>query len=777
MKRSKPKFSQLCLTFLSLFCLGTSCMAMQEVPPPDSNTQKTVPPVVTPVQAEPVRASNMLLPIQNTPTVLPSEQKTRNTVIEKKESPKRTTAVLRIVSKEDGKIIPKAKGIIRLIPQTPDKPKRSPLSPLLPLPVESSLKKAAHSDTSLMLQPLMDLPKTKPAAPLTVRRALDIPQHVLYPTEETPSKIVKRKPQKGISKESPRRVGRNEISPQRDIIILKSAAAKPEVVQAETVQPEVVQAETVQPEVVQVETVQPEIVQAETVQPEIVQAETVQPESAPAKIDTDPIVAEAAEKMVMSPAVRTAKLTAAPPKPVNQIQTDSAPSAVSAAGIPYYAPATQDNEPPKNAEFPRGKELDEVLSQQLPLKNSLNHQTASQNKLEGSALLTSSSSSGYAPPRPLQRQSQEVTEQSQSIVESDPSIAPAEVAPGTSDYFIDENAAFNNVVDGCGKPACVGCYGGNETAMAEQMGCCGSMLCARRYVMVDALYMARNNGGVAGSDFFSVDTDYNYGWRVTIGRRRDAAEGTEFSYWGSNNLKGFSQMTANPNDSLNANFLPGFPVSNESISAFSNVFDPVLSKVTQQTQSLKTNFQSAELSRTKWAWDVFKSFAGIRYLYLGDEYNLTSQSITTVPPTFVVLNNTGTFDLETSNNLLGAHIGSEYFYDVGYRLSFSLVSQAGGFVNFANTKTRLINNGINVLDNEQNKTSLAGTIDLGLQSHFQLTPKSRLRFGYNALWMWGVYTAEDNFPSVIRPTTGTNPDTNNNAVLLQGLNFGMEFYR
>ena len=64
MKRNIQRILVHCSTILFVACLAMPCMAVQDVPLPDSNTQKTEPPVVTPVQAEPVRASNMLLPIE-----------------------------------------------------------------------------------------------------------------------------------------------------------------------------------------------------------------------------------------------------------------------------------------------------------------------------------------------------------------------------------------------------------------------------------------------------------------------------------------------------------------------------------------------------------------------------------------------------------------------------------------------------------------------------------------------------------------------------------------
>ena len=467
--------------------------------------------------------------------------------------------------------------------------------------------------------------------------------------------------------------------------------------------------------------------------------------------------------------VQTADAKTAPPNTTVASEPAAKVGAVSAAGIPFYPTGTENNEPPQNLEFPRGKELDEVLSQNIEHGNPMPSRSTRRPGFQDSANLISSSNDSWILNKSLQDEQNPTKE---SVVETDPSIAPQEVGPGTGDYFLDENAAFNNATNGCGNPSCIGCFGGDETAIAKQMDCCGSMLCARRYYIFDALYMTRDNGGVAGSNFFSVSTDSNYGARVTIGRRRDAAEGTEISYWGVRTLTGSQERT----DSLNrlrATFTPGGGFTEITPETF-NFY-----AAGWQAQQMSTEFQSFEYNRTKWAWDVFKSFYGIRYIYFDDDYLLASQRA------FPGNTTVGVFTLDSSNNLFGPQIGTEYFYDVGYRVSFSLLTKIGVHVNFSELNTSLKNIDYSAappaetffLNQRADKTKVAGTFELGFQTHYQVAPQSRLRFGYNALWLWGVITAEDNYPVTLTPFTGTDPKTNHSAVLLQGINFGLEFYR
>ena len=568
---------------------------------------------------------------------------------------------------------------------------------------------------------------------------------------------------------------------------VQPAVAPKEVVQADAVQPAVVQNEVVQVEMIQPVVAQNEAAQAETVRPAVVQPQVVQPagvqfnvaDRGPTRLEMKPANSPAnhsPEKPQHVPTVDipTAKVeTAKVETPVSKTTAPSEPVAsaggVSAAGIPFYPAKTDEPTPPQNPEFPRGKELDQVLSQNVGNGNPMPGSSSGRSGFQGPANLISSSNDSWILNKGLQ---DEQNPNRESVVETDPSIAPQQASPGTGDYFLDENATFNNALKGCGNPDCIGCFGGDEAAIAKQMDYCGSMLCARRYYIFDTLSMTRDNGGVAGSNFFSVGTDSNYGMRVTLGHRRDAAEGTEISYWGVRTLNGSQERT----DSLNrlrATFTPGGGFTEFTPETF-NFY-----AADWQAQQMSTEFQSFEYNRTKWAWDVFKSFYGIRYIYFDDDYLLASRR------GFPGNTSVGVFTLDSSNNLFGPQIGTEYFYDVGYRVSFSLLTKVGVHVNFSELNTSLKNIDYSAappaetffLNQRADKTKVAGTLELGFQTHYQVAPQSRFRFGYNALWLWGVITAEDNYPATLTPFTGTDPKTNRSAVLLQGINFGLEFYR
>ncbi len=851
-------------------------MAVQDVPLPDSNTQKTEPPVVTPVQAEPVRASNMLLPINGQKTtakliVTQPKQATSNPPADGPQNPPTNPTTSRATISQlpsdrqaqvtNVKILPisprpkgvsadqqppsKSVGRLTLLPMIPvnDKPSSSanvrktaadleiPLHVLYPNRTSPTVQQDKTSDRQpIVLQSKTVRPKTSGTGQLQIIKNEVEPAQKLHaepaqsmtlqpivlqsktdqPTKQTPvvpNQVVQAEPvqpvvvpNKVVQAEpvQPAVVQNNAVQaePVQPVVVpnkvvqaepVQPAVAPKEVVQADAVQPAVVQNEVVQVEMIQPVVAQNEATQAETVRPAVVQPQVVQPagvqfnvaDRGPTRLEMKPANSPAnhsPEKPQHVPTVDipTAKVeTAKVETPVSKTTAPSEPVAsaggVSAAGIPFYPAKTDEPTPPQNPEFPRGKELDQVLSQNVGNGNPMPGSSSGRSGFQGPANLISSSNDSWILNKGLQ---DEQNPNRESVVETDPSIAPQQASPGTGDYFLDENATFNNALKGCGNPDCIGCFGGDEAAIAKQMDYCGSMLCARRYYIFDTLSMTRDNGGVAGSNFFSVGTDSNYGMRVTLGHRRDAAEGTEISYWGVRTLNGSQERT----DSLNrlrATFTPGGGFTEFTPETF-NFY-----AADWQAQQMSTEFQSFEYNRTKWAWDVFKSFYGIRYIYFDDDYLLASRR------GFPGNTSVGVFTLDSSNNLFGPQIGTEYFYDVGYRVSFSLLTKVGVHVNFSELNTSLKNIDYSAappaetffLNQRADKTKVAGTLELGFQTHYQVAPQSRFRFGYNALWLWGVITAEDNYPATLTPFTGTDPKTNRSAVLLQGINFGLEFYR
>lgn len=310
---------------------------------------------------------------------------------------------------------------------------------------------------------------------------------------------------------------------------------------------------------------------------------------------------------------------------------------------------------------------------------------------------------------------------------------------------------------GCQSCGSGGCF--DSGTVAARFGNCGSVSSARKYFIFDAIYLDRYDGTIAISNFGGLNNFENnlFGARVTIGRRQDAANGDELSYFGSANLSESASHT-DPLGRITVGFPSTGPFAVET-TAFRNA--------TEQSQSKSTMFQSLEYNRNDWGWDVVRTFVGLRYIYIQDEYQISSRNLA---------NETGDFELSTRNNLLGGHLGYELFYDVGYRLSWSTIGKFGVYANPNRVKTRLNNAGAQFLDLKDTNTAFSGTIELGLNGHYKLGKRSRLRFGYNAFWLGEVASTADNIPVTINPTTGSDT-SDSDDMFFHGLSLGLEIFR
>jgi hypothetical protein len=246
-------------------------------------------------------------------------------------------------------------------------------------------------------------------------------------------------------------------------------------------------------------------------------------------------------------------------------------------------------------------------------------------------------------------------------------------------------------------------------------------------------------------------------------------QGREISYFGTSNIEA-TQTVTDDRLRLNALFTAGGGLVGGDLSSFFGA--------ETHTQFKDSTLHSIESNRVRWGWDVLKSFVGWRYIYFADDYSLTSTA-----PRRDVFNNpipgtseTGQFRIDTNNHLIGGHIGAELFYDIGYRFSISGVSKFGVFANLNKVDFFLENDGFEIIDSEDNSATLSTSYELQLMAHYQLRQTSRLRFGYNAMFLGDVATVSDNFSGFVSPFTGFGA-TDSDDAFFQGVSFGLEIYR
>jgi hypothetical protein len=369
----------------------------------------------------------------------------------------------------------------------------------------------------------------------------------------------------------------------------------------------------------------------------------------------------------------------------------------------------------------------------------------------------------------------------------DGSASPMSV--GTS--YIDQNMVDAQACQGCGDYGCSGCevelpglqgLGGRLRPTGEIRGRlrhriahvlpnlggdiyhfgfdqCGYISEANHYAQVDALYWTRGDGGVIGTNFGGpTDYPYTWGWRTTLGWREDAIRSYEMTYFGFTPFESTTRQLS-PAGAIDARFLPSGGFGATQTSSFYNAVDT--------SQTLTTQFHSFEFARARFGWDVVKSSMGLRYMWFEDEYRLD---------TINNVGDVGIFRLNANNHLIGPDMGLELLYDVGRRISFSGRAKAGAYLDIYRHQTNLVNNGVQYIGNENNATSVAASLELGANAYLRLGQNVRLRGGYDALWLYNVLSVSDNYPGLVTPVTGFDPDDSSNASL-HGASFGIEFYR
>ncbi len=347
------------------------------------------------------------------------------------------------------------------------------------------------------------------------------------------------------------------------------------------------------------------------------------------------------------------------------------------------------------------------------------------------------------------------------------STVPSNGLPGTNNFF-DSSVPGAPVSSGCASCGNSNCYDPNT--VQAQNGCCGSVANAGYYLFAEAIFWTRADGEVQLSNFFGL-SDFNFvgGGRFTLGFRDNATEGRELTYFGTGDLDE-AETVNNAAGALQPLFDidPSLTIPTGFINAVTH------------TQTKETQLHSLEYNRIRWGWDLLKTFIGLRYIYFDDSYS------------FFGTNLAGTnalFTMDSVNNLFGAHTGFELFYDVGYRTSASFTGKFGGYVNSANYDTNLFNFGTQILNQEEDDASIASTMEFNFMSHFQVSPRSRFRLGYDIFLGWGLFTVQNNIPRDtfargfstgdvdLSPFTGTNLNTNNEPVFFHGPSVGFEIFR
>jgi hypothetical protein len=313
---------------------------------------------------------------------------------------------------------------------------------------------------------------------------------------------------------------------------------------------------------------------------------------------------------------------------------------------------------------------------------------------------------------------------------------------------------------GCGG-TCGGSYNACGSCGTNCGGSCSFTLnpCAPcipyYYASFEALAMERDGDErlSASPDFRMSDFDYVPGGRVTIGAVPNCVDGFEVTYTGNFEWDRFGLAT-DFGGGVRTFLAPGTPLTGADLSAFNNAIF--------QNQSFTARYWSVEANRTIMGWDIAKLLIGGRYLQYDEAYTYVSQNAT----------EGGFLGSAVDNRMYGLQAGMDLLYPISRHGYTDIRTRIGGFVNSAESNFLLTNAGVLQIAANDDKTGIAGMIELDAGIRYQVGPALSIRAGFEVWYLTGVGTISKGFKNAVFPTDNRHPL--NDDVLITGLSTGAE---
>ncbi len=188
--------------------------------------------------------------------------------------------------------------------------------------------------------------------------------------------------------------------------------------------------------------------------------------------------------------------------------------------------------------------------------------------------------------------------------------------------------------------------------------------------------------------------------------------------------------------------------------------------MTASAQTFRAEYWSVEASKTLVGWDIAKLLYGLRYIDYDERFSYVSQNAT----------QNGSLRSSVDNRMLGVQLGLDLLYPISKHAYTDFRGRLGGFVNFAESDVRFVNNGavVSLVSNFDDKNNLAGVIDLGGGLRYQLGQMLSVRAGVELWYMTHVASANDQLSYVVSPTTTGRSLRNKSEVLFTGISLGAE---
>ena len=287
----------------------------------------------------------------------------------------------------------------------------------------------------------------------------------------------------------------------------------------------------------------------------------------------------------------------------------------------------------------------------------------------------------------------------------------------------------------------------------------GTISGASDYLFTEFLYMARDGGDFTAS-YAPQQESYGFepGARITFGRRLDSIEGREIGFTVMETMTSHTSV-ASPTDSLFTWIQPGSGYNASNLSSFNDA--------NYHHSFSKSHYYSGEYNRVNWNWDVMSTFIGLRYTGMDELYALHSVGSS---------GGLGAYRLRARNHMVGPQAGGTLHYDIGRKLSFSVAAKIAAYANFYQTDTEFANNTVRLMDVKDSRADLAWGTELACFAHYSLTPRARIKGGYE-LWFYdGIATSEGQATGFVSPFSGSVA-RNGDEALFYGLSLGLEIFR
>lgn len=265
--------------------------------------------------------------------------------------------------------------------------------------------------------------------------------------------------------------------------------------------------------------------------------------------------------------------------------------------------------------------------------------------------------------------------------------------------------------------------------------CCGSCPPGWR-IRAEAMLLNHEAGGGNGvtlsNNFALSEFSYEDGGRVSITRHLDCLDAWELAYAGPFVWQEYGELNG-------VGLASRLASTTVNLSEFNNA--------TFQSQSYRSRLHSAELNRRWYGWDVISTLVGVRYISIDEDflYNTTGPV------------GTGSLLIETNNQMLGAQIGTELKFPV-HNWMTTLSLKGALMANSVDGNLRLTNQGAVEVSNTAEDLSGAALMEIGYFFSYQVTPRVKVRGGYEMWWLYGFAGVPGQLTNPVTAGTGAIVD-------------------